>query len=183
MKYLLLTILACANFSCSKSQASSSAKPITIHCQVSPDAWKRYSVTVGSFLEPLSSLQTTNGTWKFKTNEGVVVYSTVCHTEIWFVGTTTTYSYVFVTIFMFNHNFSILLLVLGIYFLAKYQSGLKVGTYFCFKAHKLVYFDSRLPTKKYNKCFYTRRFTNAQQATIKEAFEKQPRGHSYNKLP
>ena len=81
MKYLLFIILACANFGCSQGQAFSSPKLITVHCQVSPDTWKRYSVDVGVFA-PLSKLQAASGTWRFKTNKGVIVYSTICHVEI-----------------------------------------------------------------------------------------------------
>ena len=54
---------------------------ITIHCQVSPDTWKRYSVSVGGVFSILSKLQVTNGTWRFTTVEGVTVYSSICHAE------------------------------------------------------------------------------------------------------
>ena len=182
MKYLLLAIFACSSLGCSISQASSEPELITIHCQVSPDTWKRYSVHADS-VTPFSNFQVPNGTWRFKTTKGVMVYSTICHAEIWFVGTITICSYVFVTIFMFNYNFAILFLVLGLYFLTKYQSTLKVGTYFCFKARKLIYFSPQIPGKKYNKCFYTQRFTYAQQATIQRALEEKSRSHSANHLP
>ncbi len=54
---------------------------VTIHCQVSPDTWKRYSVSVGGVFSILSKLQVTNGTWRFTTVEGVTVYSSICHAE------------------------------------------------------------------------------------------------------
>lgn len=81
MKYLLLLIFACANFSCTKSQASSTPRFTTVHCQVSPDTWKRYSVDIGDF-SPLVKLQIANGTWRFRTHKGIVVYSTICHVEL-----------------------------------------------------------------------------------------------------
>ena len=54
---------------------------ITIHCQVSPDTWKRYSVSVGGVFSILSKLQVANGTWRFTSVEGVKVYSSICHHE------------------------------------------------------------------------------------------------------
>ena len=54
---------------------------ITIHCQVSPDMWKRYSVSVGGVFSILSKLQVNNGTWRFTSVEGVKVYSSICHHE------------------------------------------------------------------------------------------------------
>ena len=182
MKYLLFIVLSFSNFSCSASKTSSQFETLTVHCQVSPDTWKRYSVTVNK-TSPLSNLKAPNGTWRFATQKETLVYSTICHAELWSVGTITTCCCVFVNIYMFNYNFSIIFLVFSIFFLTKYQSNLKVGTYFCFKAHELVYFSSKIPTKKYHKCFYTKRFTNAQQGTIQRSFERKSRSYSRRHLP
>ena len=53
-------------------------EPVTIHCQVSPDTWKRYTTTVSGSGYDLRKY----GAWSFRTESGLQVLSSICHMEV-----------------------------------------------------------------------------------------------------
>lgn len=75
---------------------------------------------------------------------------------------------------MFNINFLNAIALVLLFSVINYQSGLKTKTYLCFKARKLIYVGSTLPASTHSKCFYTWKFTNAEQERFKNVFKRKP---------